>query len=278
MASLRRAAVATLLLLLAPSVYADGLDAVREKGVLRVALYDDFFPYSYLRDGRMQGLDADLARALAERLGVGLSVMKLASDESMSDDLRNAVWKGHYLGGGTADVMLHVPVDPRFAAENDRVAIFAPYLREEVMIAHRLERIPTLDSLAPFEQQPIGVELETIGDMFLARAENGRINPQTRRYRYFDLACEALLGGEVAALMAPRAQLEGCLQNRDGYAVARAPVRVGLFTWVVGLAVKADSERLRQALAEALRELRAEGELEQLFVRHGLSYTPPATD
>ena len=43
------------------------------------------------------------------------------NDENMNDDLRNMVWKGHYLGYGPADVMLHVPVDNRLMAENDKV-------------------------------------------------------------------------------------------------------------------------------------------------------------
>jgi hypothetical protein len=43
----------------------------------------------------------------------------------MGDDLRNMVWRGHYLGYGPADVMLQVPVD-KFLAHNPQVMILRP--------------------------------------------------------------------------------------------------------------------------------------------------------
>ncbi|MFO1328447.1 MAG: hypothetical protein U1F56_13900 [Rubrivivax sp.] len=46
----------------------------------------------------------------------------------MNDDLRNMVWRGHYLGFGPADVLMHVPVN-RPLMENPRVEIFAPCWR-----------------------------------------------------------------------------------------------------------------------------------------------------
>ena len=74
---------------------ADGLAAVRERGRLRIAVYNDFPPYS-MAGGK--GIDADLGRAIAARLGLAPEVVGYNADEDMNDDLRNMVWKGHYLG------------------------------------------------------------------------------------------------------------------------------------------------------------------------------------
>lgn len=263
------------ILLITPT-QAGTLAEVKEKGTLRVAVYKDFPPYSYLNKGKMQGLDVDIAKALAERLGVSLSTMNLtASDEAMEDDLRNAVWKGHYLGGGTADVMMHVPVDDEFAEENDQVAIFAPYLLEEVVVAHHKERIPQMNNLLVFTREKIAVELETIADLFMSRAENGRLVNNVVHYRYVAQACEALKAEEVAAFMAPRAQLEACLENDARFAIAKVPARIGMFGWIVGLAVKSGHQELKTALHEAMRSLREDGSLEKIFAANGLSYTPP---
>jgi ABC-type amino acid transport substrate-binding protein len=47
--------------------------------------------------------------------------------------------------------------------------------------------------------------------------------------------------------------------------------------WDVGLAVKnTESKALRDALAKALDELRAEGRLAAIFAAHGIDYTPPS--
>ena len=270
------------LALLGFHVWADNstLAQIKEKGVLRVAVYKDNYPYSYLEQGQMRGIDVDLARALSERLGLGLSTMNLtASDESMSDDLRNAVWKGHYLGGGTADVMMHVPVDKEFAQENDQVIIFAPYYREEMIIAHDPGRIPALDSLLVFVKEPIGVELATFADTFLSMAERGRLVSKLRHYTTFRQACQALQQGEIAAVLAQRAQLEACLKDHGSqagrFSLSAVPTPVKLLTWPVGLAVKEDAADLKNALSEALSEIKQNGTLAALFEAHGVTYVEP---
>ena len=105
------------------------LGKVRELGVLRVAVYKDNRPWSWRKDGKLTGIDVDLAQALAKGLGVRADIAELVADESADDDLRNGVWKGGLLGFQPADIMLHVPFDRTFAARNDQVAIIAPYYR-----------------------------------------------------------------------------------------------------------------------------------------------------
>lgn len=254
----------------------DSLAAVRQAGVLRVALYQDNPPYSYLDKGRMQGLDVDIARALADKLGLGLSTMNLtASDESMSDDLRNAVWKGHYLGGGVADVMMHVPVDDEFAEENDQVTIFGPYFQEQLAVARNTDRIPQFDSLLVFAKEPVAVELETMSDMYLSSAEAGRLRNNTHRFRHVGQACQALLDGRVAAFMGTEAQLQDCVKGDGRFEITPIPIR-RLFAWPVGMAVKADKPELTEALQKAMDQLQQEGGLESIFQRHGIQWRPPA--
>ena len=86
-------------------------------------------------------------RRWRRRLGVKLSVLPFNADENTNDDLRNMVWKGHYLGFGPADVLLHVPVDRPLMVANPQVTIFAPYFRERVTVARALAAAPRMDSL-----------------------------------------------------------------------------------------------------------------------------------
>src|SRR5215207_7122063 len=110
------------------------LERVRERGALTVGIYQDMPPFH----SGGKGIDVELAQALAESLGVRLSLLPFHADENMADDLRSMVWRGHYLGYGPADVLLHVPVDRPLMEANPRVTIFGPYCRERVAIAHRL--------------------------------------------------------------------------------------------------------------------------------------------
>lgn len=68
---------------------------MQQAGTLRVAVYADYAPFS----ARGKGIDVALAQSLAERLGMRAEIVEFPPDENMSDDLRNMVWKGHYLGG-----------------------------------------------------------------------------------------------------------------------------------------------------------------------------------
>ncbi len=97
-------------------------DDIIESGVLKVAMYENFPPYSYQQDGQPRGVDVELARKLAEGLGLKLEVLWVTPDETLDDDLRNFIWKGHYLRPGVlADVMLRVPYDREFAYKRNEL-------------------------------------------------------------------------------------------------------------------------------------------------------------
>jgi len=123
--------------------HAATLAQVRERGSLIVGFYDDMPPFHV----KGQGIDVDLAQALADALGVKMVRLPFNADENMNDDLRNMVWRGHYLGFGPADVLMHVPVDRPLMQANPQVEIFGPYYRERLVLARDLARVPTLDSM-----------------------------------------------------------------------------------------------------------------------------------
>ena len=150
------------------------LARVRERGVLTVGLYHDMPPFHV--DGK--GIDVELAQALAESLGVKLALLPFHADDSVKDDLRHMVWRGHYLGYGPADVLLHVPVDRPLIDGNSQVTIFAPYGRESAMIARELERVPRLDTLSQLGGQRVAVPGQSLAGWLLIGADGGAYRNQ----------------------------------------------------------------------------------------------------
>ena len=67
---------------------ADDMAAIRQRGRLRIAVYNDFPPYA-MSGGK--GIDADIGRAIAEKLGLTPEIVGFNADEDMNDDLRNMV-------------------------------------------------------------------------------------------------------------------------------------------------------------------------------------------
>jgi ABC-type amino acid transport substrate-binding protein len=241
------------------------LERVLERGVLRVGLYHDMPPFHV--DGK--GIDVDLAQALAESLGVKLALLPFHADDSMNDDLRNMVWRGHYLGYGPADVLLHVPVDQPLMEANPQVSIFAPYCRDRVAIARRLERVPELDSLAPLRDQVVAVPGQSLAGWLLIGADGGAYRNQlSTRWKDGAEAAHALQRGEVAAAAGLASELESVLHGDSRFAVSSLPSpRAPRDGWAVGMAVRRDARELAQALQRSVDALGASGRLQQMFVR-----------
>lgn len=261
------------------TVMADAaLDKIKESGVLNVALYKDFPPYSYVENGKQTGIDVEIAKALAEKLAVNVSIRMVGADETMSDDLRNNVWKGHYMGGGVADVMLHAPYDREYAKAEDMVAFVGPYQLEKLAFAINTDKVGTDPTVASFIEAPIGVEVDTLSDFYLLRAVNGKIAERLKHYKSNLEAITALKSGEIAAVMGPRGELEGLLAEAPQHLQIRELVTPGLSrgTWAMGAAVKARNEDLAKEVDKAMGALVKEGKIRDIFAKYKVAYNAPA--
>jgi ABC-type amino acid transport substrate-binding protein len=251
---------------------------LRKPGVLRVAVYNEFPPFSDREDG---GIDVDLAKALAAKLGLKLDLAWAEADEKVEDDLRNYVWKGHYMGNEIADLMLHMPVDPVFNERVKQVKLLAPYYAENLMVARDLKRIPKLENLEPFFQNhDIGVEVGGGSDTFLMALYAGRMRDRIRHFKNHSDAVAALRKGEVSAVMGPRTELEGLLgADKNGYAVSAIEMTGPVMTfWQPGVAVKADKPKLIEAVEKAMAEMVASGEVAAIFAKNHARYNPPRAE
>ncbi len=259
------------------NAHARPLDDIVESGTITIAVYRDFPPFSYHRDGTLVGIDVDLGRVIAIRLGVDVSFMVITADENVDDDLRNAVWKGHYLRREVADLMLHVPIDRQLALRNNQVAFFAPYFQREIAIAYDPEWIESNPNPSAFMREKVGVELDSLADFYLSSAYGGQIRGNVVHYRTVEAAARALVDGEVAGVMAPRSEIEAGL-GPDAERFGLSPVAMPGFarpTWVVGIAVMHDSRDLGYAVEDIVAAEVANGAIERIFSAHGISYRPP---
>lgn len=248
------------------------LQAIRDRGSLVVAVYNDMPPFNVAG----QGIDVTLAGALAQALGVKLSLLPFNAGEDMGDDLRNMVWKGHYLGFGPADVLLHVPVDAPLRAANPRVTIFAPYYRDRVVIARRLAVAPKLESLDDLAGQRIAVPGQTLSGWLLIGAEHGKYREQlVTAWKDGAAAAAALQRGEVAAAAGQASELESVLAGDDRFAIEPLPLPRMRDGWAVGLAVKREAADLAQALQAAIDGLIDSGELGRMFAAGKVGWRKP---
>ena len=269
--SLLRAMLLTACALAIPAAHAD-LDKIKQSGVLKVAVYKDMRPFS----SQEGGIDIELAKALAARLGLQVSLLPFDAGENLNDDLRNMVWKGHYLGYGPADVLMHVPVDRQLMAENKRVTIFAPYYRDRVRLVRDVRKIPNCESVDCLVGKKVGVEKISIAAVLLLGEQDGKVRDSVKIYDTAAAALDAFKAGELDAVLANQSEIEGAVRGDANYPLSDLSFqRLPRQGWIVGLAVKKDNEELAKALQAAANELDASGEMAKIFAKYGVTPSRP---
>lgn len=248
------------------------LDKMRTAGILKVAVYNDLAPFS----DKGAGIDVDIAKALADKLKLKLSLLPFNAGDDLDEDLRNMVWKGHYLGYGPADVMLHVPIDRNLMAHNGKVEFIAPYYRETVRLVRSAKAVPTFQNINSLAGKTIGVEAVSIGAMVMLGAENGRFRNNVKIYPSADQALDKLKSGEVAAVVANRSQIESALKSDPAYPMEQVNFeRLPPEGWVVGMAVRKQDQELAHAVQAAAQDLIASGEMAKIFARYSVAPVSP---
>jgi ABC-type amino acid transport substrate-binding protein len=197
----------------------------------------------------------------------------------MNDDLRNMVWKGHYLGYGPADMMIHVPVDRYLMNENKQVLIFGAYVREHLVVLHNKAKIEQIDNPQDLAGKSIAVEKGSGAASALMGYQGGLLRDKVSIFKDGIEAAKAVIAGQMDAAYVSRAQAEAAVHASAGKAnwVLSSIALPGVMPagWPLGMAVKADNKELATALDTALAALRNNGELLKIFKSHGLTLSAP---
>ena len=270
-----RAALLALAVLLTAPAAARPLAEVQKTGTLRVVVYQDYKPYSFREDGKLVGVDVEIARALAERLNARLDLFELRADDDINDDLRNGVWRGSLVGAAPGDVMLHVPYDKRIEKDNDRVALLAPYHVDGMAMVVDPARSAAAEDLSLLKTEKAAVAYVTLGDMILISVQDHALTPHVVHEHTFEQAAQAFERGEVAAFYgeASAAQAFARAGSRP-FALAYPHTGMGE-DWPLGVAVKRDSVDLGKAVSAQLEDMSASGRLKQIFAQYGVDWRKP---
>jgi polar amino acid transport system substrate-binding protein len=277
----RRAALAAMLAVSAagPAI-ARPFDDVTNSGVLRVALYRDNAPFSDDPDGAPVGIDVDLAKAIAGKLGVRPEIRIVEASENVDGDFRLNLWRGDFAGTPLADLMLNVPADKMLAVRNEQVFLTAPYVEQRLSIAYRRGSVEGgFQDVQDVQGRAVAVEGTSPADALIGFANGGIYSDSIRHHRNFAEAAKAFLGGEADFLAGSRAAIEGALRaSGAGDVEIKDLAGTGLIKprWELCGAVRSDSRDLAYRVGEAIAAMTGGGEMKALFAAHGVSFAAPA--
>jgi polar amino acid transport system substrate-binding protein len=259
----------------------DTLDAITARGTLVVGVYEDFAPYSYVENGEVRGTDVEIAKLIAEALGVKAEVQVRRADESVDADLRNNVWRGPVTEqGNVVNVMLHMPIDRELALRNDMVVMGGGYASERTVLSWSKSQLGDIPTMADFTEYKIAVENDSIADFYLGGMAGGAIVKNILHQPDLARAAKLMLDGEAAAVMGPMAQIEYELQKagerRKNFGIGKtAPAGLAQGNWSYGFAVRMNYRDLYYAIEQALATAVTDGRIKAIYEKTGLTYNPP---
>jgi ABC-type amino acid transport substrate-binding protein len=272
--------------LLCSTTFARSYDDIIESREITVAVYSDFIPFSYQEDGQAKGIDVEVAKHIAKQLGVSLRFRWVTADENVEDDLRNNLWKGHYLKRSVADLMLRVPYDKEYSELRDdigervheQVHMFAPYHTESWKIVFNTKKIDEVSTMAVFQYHDIGVEVDSIPQFYLISAFNGRMSKRTKQFPSLALAISALDEQKVDAVMGLRSQVshyQHQLESSTFQLASNAFPMLGKQQWDIGMAVKSDFRQLGYAVGDIVEAMISQGQMKTIFDQYNAVYQVP---
>lgn len=267
-------------------VQARSLDDILESQFIVIAVYNDYLPFSKNIDGQATGIDVDIAKHIAKELGVELRLKWMNADETTEDDLRNHIWKGHYLERTVADVMLRVPYDRAYSQKRDDVGLlvhelvhmFGPYHTETWKIVFNSKRLEDVPTMAVFQYHNIGAEIDSIPHFYLMSAFRGGMREKTKQYDSLALAVSGMQQEEVDAVMGLRSEisfLHHKLDQTQFKLAENAFPLLGKQKWDIGMAVKSDYRALGYAVEDVVSAMVLSGKMADIFAQYNVIYEQP---
>ena len=271
---------------LCATAFSRSYDDIVESDEIVIAVYSDFQPFSYIENGKEKGIDIDLAHAIAKKLGVKLRLRWMTADENVDDDLRNNLWKGHFLNRTVADLMLRVPYDRDYSLLRDdigelvhqHVHMFAPFHTESWKIIFNSKKIESVETMAVFQYHDIGVEVDSIPQFYLTSAFQGRMRDRAKQYPTIIEAIQAMTETKVDAVMGLTSQIshyQGDLSSKYYPLAENAFPMIGRQQWDIGMAVKADYRQLGYAVGDIVDNMVKTGEMKAIFAKYNATYKLP---
>ncbi|MDP4992579.1 MAG: transporter substrate-binding domain-containing protein [Marivita lacus] len=251
------------------------IDQIMDRGFMTFAVYDEYPPYSWTEAGKPRGIDIDIARIIAEDIGVEARFKFVNAGENLEADLRNNIWQGPVIGGAVSNVMMRVPYDSAFSCRVEQVVFTGQYMTESIAIAYAQDTYPDGGPVpAYFRFDTVAVENDSIADFYLTSFAGGQLSAGIRRYPSMQAAMEALASGDVMAAMGPLAQLE--FGAAEGVAVHQPPLPgFAKSKWTLGTGSHYAYRGLSYTVDDAIFAALSDGRIEAIFESYGLTHHHP---
>lgn len=216
------------------------------KGTLIMATNATFPPYEFIEDGKIVGIDAEMAAAIAEKLNMTLEI-----EDVEFGSIVGGVASGKYDIG-----VAGMTVDPDRLESVNFSESYATGV--QVVIVKEDSAIQSLDDL---EGKKIGVQQDTTGDIY-STDDFGEEN--IVRYNKGADAVQALVSDKIDCVIIDNEPAKSFVLNNTGLKILDSEYAVEDYA----IAIAKDNDELLKQVNDALAELKAEGKLQEIIDKY----------
>ncbi len=219
----------------------------KEDNTLTMGTNASFPPYEFVGDdGDITGIDAEIAKAIADKLDMELEIKDMDFDSLLTA-----------VDSGTIDVVLAgmTVTDERKESVNFSESYATGV---QVIIVKEGSEIATVDDL---EGKTIGVQSGTTGDIYCTD-DYGQEN--VKQYANGSLAVAALSNGQVDCVVIDNEPAKAYVEANEGLKI----LDTEYLTEEYAIAIAKDNDKLLEKVNTALKELKDEGKIDEIIAKY----------
>ena len=230
-----------------------GLFTTVEEGKLIMATNAAFPPYEYIENNQIVGIDAEIARAIADRLGLELVIQDMEFDSIVES-----------VKGGKADIGLAgLTVTDERKEEVDFTESYATGV--QVIIVAEDSKITSVDDLfAEGASHTIGVQRSTTGDLYTTWDLEDEGLAKIDRYSKGAEAVQALKTGKVDCVVIDNEPAKAFVNAVEGLKILETEYIQEQYA----AAMNKENTALYEAVNTALQELIKNGTVQSIIDKY----------
>ena len=224
------------------------------EGKLTMATNAQFPPYEYVESGKIVGIDAEIAQAIADKLGLELQI-----DDMEFDSIIEAV------KGGKADVGLAgmTVTDERKEEVNFTVSYATG--KQVIIVNADSTKITSVDDLfVEGANTTIGVQRSTTGDLYTTWDIEDEGLGRIERYSKGADAIAALKAGKVDCVVIDNEPAKAFVAENEGLVILETEYVEEQYA----IAMSKDNPELFEKVNKALQELIADGTVQKIIDKY----------
>lgn len=226
---------------------ANGSDAQAEGGTLRMGTNATFPPYEMVdENNNVIGIDADIAKAIADKLGMELEIINMEFDALIPA-----------LNAGQLDFsMAGMTVTPDREEQVNFTASYATGI-QSIIVAEGSE-IAKVEDLTG---KKVGVQTGTTGDLYCTEDLG---EEYVQRFESGVVATQALVNGQIDAVVIDNAPAKAYVEANEGLKILDTEYAVEDYA----AAIAKDNTELKDKINGALEELKGDGTIDKIIAQY----------